>query len=73
MAAEDAKQMEPLDQATLPNLPLNQMSPAERAELKRRYDNFVRNFGAAGAASAAPPKAKPRPVKWVPGSKPAGR
>jgi hypothetical protein len=57
----------------LSNLPLQQMNPAQRAELKRRYDNFVRHFGAAGAAPASPPKAKPRPVKWVPGSRPAGR
>jgi hypothetical protein len=34
-----------LSQRDLSDLPIEQMSPAERAELRRRYETFVRSFG----------------------------
>jgi hypothetical protein len=42
------------------------MTPSERAELKRRYEQFVRHFrGAISAMRAA--AAKPRRIrKWMP-------
>lgn len=59
-----------IKQADLTHLRLQDMTPEQRAELRRRYDRFVRHFGGAGAAAARPPQHKPRVTKWVPGAKP---
>jgi hypothetical protein len=58
-----------LHQADLSHLRLQDMTPSERAELKRRYAQFVGHFRAAGPAprtAAAKPK---RIRKWTPGRK----
>jgi hypothetical protein len=52
--------------ADLSQLSVRDMTPAQRAELKRRYANFVANFGPTTAAKL-PGKAKTKPKKWVPG------
>jgi len=55
-----------LRQADLSHLTVREMSPAQRAELKRRYAIFIANFG---PASTKLPRAKRtgKPKKWVPG------
>jgi len=55
-----------LRQADLSHLTVREMSPAQRAELKRRYATFIANFG---PASTKLPRAKRtgKPKKWVPG------
>lgn len=55
-----------LHQADLSHLRLQDMTPSERAELKRRYEQFVRHFrGALCAMRAA--VSKPRRIrKWTP-------
>jgi hypothetical protein len=60
-----------LRQADLSNLTITEMTPAQRAELKRRYSHFVESFGPADAKSAAE-KPAPKPKKWVPGKKARG-
>ena len=57
---------EELRQSDLSHLRLQDMTPAQRAELKRRYEQFVRNF------QKKPPEAKKKRSqvrKWVPGAK----
>lgn len=57
-----------LQQADLTDLRLQDMTPDQRAELRRRYDHFLRHFGRGGVTSRHPaPKSQPR--KWVPGKK----
>jgi len=59
-----------LRHADLTRLSVREMTPAQRAELKRRYADFVTNFGPATAAKLPGGKAKtPKPKKWVPGQK----
>jgi len=55
-----------LRQADLSHLTVREMSPAQRAELKRRYAIFIANFG---PASTKLPRARRtgKPKKWVPG------
>jgi len=55
-----------LHNADLSQLSVRDMTPAQRAELKRRYADFVANFGPTAAAKL-PGKSKTRPKKWVPG------
>lgn len=66
--AVNAMDEEDLRQADLTHLRLQEMTPDQRAELKRRYDHFVRHFGRAAPASA---DATPKPLirKWTPGAK----
>ena len=46
------------------------MTPAQRAELKRRYAAFVANFNPTTAAKLpGGAKTKSKPKKWVPGKK----
>jgi hypothetical protein len=58
---------EELHQSDLSHLRLQDMTPAQRAELKRRYEHFVRNF------QKKPPEARKKKKsqvrKWVPGAK----
>ncbi|HYC13875.1 MAG TPA: hypothetical protein VEC75_06475 [Stellaceae bacterium] len=55
-----------LRQADLSHLSVREMSPAQRAELKRRYATFIANFG---PATTKLPVAKRtgKPKRWVPG------
>ncbi|HXZ00594.1 MAG TPA: hypothetical protein VEI03_11375 [Stellaceae bacterium] len=65
-ASDDAA----LRQADLSHLHLQDMTPPQRAELRRRYDDFVRHFGRDGMApSRYPEPRKPRSRKWTPGAK----
>jgi hypothetical protein len=58
-----------LRNADLSTLSIRDMTPAQRAELKRRYQTFVANFGPPTAAKL-PGKAKTaKPKKWVPGKR----
>lgn len=58
---------EDLRQANLSHLTLKQMTPAQRAEVKRRFEEFVSNFI---KTTPAPQSDKiPRVRKWVPGMK----
>ncbi|HLJ19188.1 MAG TPA: hypothetical protein VKU84_03275 [Stellaceae bacterium] len=57
-----------LRHADLTQLSIRDMTPAQRAELKRRYTAFVTNFGPTSAAKL-PGQAKSKPKKWVPGKK----
>jgi hypothetical protein len=57
-----------LRHADLSTLGIRDMTPAQRAELKRRYQTFVANFGPTTAAKL-PGKANSKPKKWVPGKK----
>jgi hypothetical protein len=64
-----AANRQPLHQADLSHLRLQDMTPSERAELKRRYERFVRHFRATGPATRTA-AAKPRRIrKWTPGRK----
>ncbi len=57
-----------LRNADLSQLSVREMTPAQRAELKRRYAAFVANFGPTTAAKL-PGQGKAKPKKWVPGKK----
>jgi hypothetical protein len=57
---------EELSYSDLSHLRLQDMTPAQRAELKRRYDYFVRNFKKTPKNVA---KKKSHIQKWVPGAK----
>ncbi len=57
-----------LRNADLSRLSVREMTPAQRAELKRRYADFVANFGPTTAAKL-PGKANSKPKKWMPGKK----
>ena len=57
-----------LRNADLSQLSVREMTPAQRAQLKRRYADFVANFGPTTAAKLPKAKVKtPKPKKWVPG------
>jgi len=61
---------ETLTQADLSHLRLQDMTPEQRAELRRRYDAFVRHFGdGAPAVAGAAARKKSALRKWVPGAK----
>jgi hypothetical protein len=63
-----AQHHRPLAQQDLTHLRLQEMSPAERAELRRRYAAFIAHFG--NVAPVPRPAASPRRVrKWVPGKR----
>jgi hypothetical protein len=64
VASEDA-----LRQADLSHLHLQDMTPDQRAELRRRYDDFVGHFGRDGIAPSRYPEPKKRVRKWTPGAK----
>ncbi len=57
-----------LRNADLSKLGIRDMTPAQRAELKRRYAAFVANFNPTTAARL-PGKTQSKPKKWVPGKK----
>jgi hypothetical protein len=57
-----------LRQADLSRLSVGEMTPAQRAELKRRYQKFVANFQPETEAKLPASPAR-KPKKWVPGKK----
>jgi hypothetical protein len=63
MGAEDEN--DPL-QTDFSHLRIREITSAQRAELRRRYQAFVRHFDAAGGPPAADRK---RVRKWIPGAK----
>lgn len=63
MSGED----EELRQADLSHLNVKDMTPAQRRELKRRFEVFVEEI--AGRELPKPAGPKPRVRKWVPGMK----
>jgi hypothetical protein len=59
-----------LRQTDLSTLRIHEMTPVQRAELKRRYQDFVRHFDAASVPPAPAPQTQGKPIrKWVPGVK----
>lgn len=58
-----------LRHADFSHLSITEMTPAQRAELKRRYTVFVESFVPANAKLPADEKPAPKPQKWVPGKK----
>ena len=58
-----------LRHADLTQLSVREMTPAQRAELKRRYQTFVANFGPTTAAKLPGKAETSKPKKWVPGKK----
>ena len=68
-AAADASPEAELRQTDLSHLHVQDMTPTQRAELRRRYDDFVRHFGRDGVAPSRYPEPKKRVQKWHPGAK----
>jgi hypothetical protein len=60
---------ENLRQADLSHLEVKDMTPEQRAELKRRYDAFVRDVARRGPVRTRLPGAPKKLVKWVPGKR----
>ena len=58
---------EDLRQADLSHLRVEDMTEAQRAELKRRYEDFVSRVVKPRSAARTPRAAVKSPVKWVPG------
>jgi hypothetical protein len=67
--ASHASDGEALRQVDLSHLRLQDMTPAERAEMRRRYHDFVRHFGGGAAPGPAPAPKRPRRRRWQPGAK----
>ncbi len=67
--AADAASEDALRQADLSHLHLQDMTPDQRAEMRRRYDDFVGHFGRDGIAPSRYPEPKKRVRKWTPGAK----
>ena len=59
---------EDIRNADLSQLTVRDMTSEQRAELKRRYADFVANFNPTTTAKL-PGKTKTKPKKWVPGQK----
>jgi hypothetical protein len=58
-----------LRQADLSHLRLQDMTPEQRAELRRRYENFAQHFGSRAPSPTVAPQKKPQLRKWTPGTK----
>jgi hypothetical protein len=58
---------EDLRQANLSHLTINQMTTEQRAELRRRFEEFVSAFAKTGPNPQI--TAAPKVRKWVPGMK----
>lgn len=56
-----------LRQANLSHLTLKEMNAAQRAEMRRRFEEFVSNFVKPDPTPV--PETSPRVRKWVPGMK----
>jgi hypothetical protein len=57
-----------LRQADLSHLRIDQMTPEQKAEMRRRYDEFVRSIAgrAPKPSRSAAGTAPPNTTKWVP-------
>ena len=55
-----------LSQRDLSNLPIERMSAAERAEMRRRYETFLRAFGRSAPAQRSGSGAARAPRRWLP-------
>ena len=58
-----------LRQADFSTLGVHEMTPQQRAELRRRYVDFIRHFDGAAPTGASPEAGGKRVRKWVPGVK----
>jgi hypothetical protein len=66
MANHESDSLDELRHADLSTRSLDELTMAERAELNRRYDHFMRHFRA-GALNAAPSTGTARRIrKWRP-------
>jgi hypothetical protein len=59
---------EDLQQADLTHLRVTEMTPEQKAEMRRRYVEFVRRLAKPPVAAAAPVRTS-KATKWVPGAK----
>ncbi|MDB5407190.1 MAG: hypothetical protein JWL84_2102 [Rhodospirillales bacterium] len=59
-----------LSQADLSHLRVAEMTDAQKAELRRRYFEFVRVAAKAPPKAATPARRPPGTAKWIPGAKP---
>ena len=66
MAGDEWKKADTLRHADLSARSVTELNAAERAELNRRYDNFMRHFRASNLASAPSTGAARRIRKWRP-------
>lgn len=55
-----------LQNADLSNLRVNEMTVEQRMEMRRRYQNFIRNVMKGSAIGSSSPPAAKNPTKWVP-------
>lgn len=62
-------QTDDLRQADLSHLTVSEMTPEQRAELKRRYDAFLRDVVRRRPVATRLPGGGPKLRKWVPGMK----
>ena len=58
-----------LRHADLSHLRIQEMTPGQRAELRRRYDAFITHFGRSGSALKPVAAKKADIKKWTPGAK----
>jgi hypothetical protein len=58
-----------LRQADFSTLRVHEMTPRQRAELRRRYVDFIRHFDGAAPVAVPPKMGGKRVRKWVPGVK----
>ena len=58
-----------LRQSDLSNLRVQEMTPRQRAELRRRYVDFVSHFDGAAPTAAQSVTDDKRARKWIPGAK----
>ena len=66
MAEKRPSTTKPLQQADLSMRAVNDLNDAERAELSRRFDQFVRHFAAGKSGAAIAPAPARRIRKWQP-------
>jgi len=66
MASDQSANTNPLQHADFSKRAASELSEAERAELNRRYDSFMRHFRASEMASAPSTGMARRIRKWHP-------
>jgi hypothetical protein len=57
---------EDIRNADLSNLSVRDMTPEQRAELRRRFRDFLQNVWKAGSPSASPSMPPKKVKRWVP-------
>lgn len=65
MAPNRPDNEEDLHQADLSGMAIKDMTPEQKAEMKRRFEEFVRAFKSSQPGASAK-KAKPKVQKWTP-------